>query len=361
MRVPWRPLALAAAINVTVGVGVLAAQTVIVTKAPPGAAVELALDAEKIATATAAADGSATLAVNLPEHGGKSETDVHIYVDSCGDLRRVVLVEPGMEVLRPGDDCTRREVPGLFVMRKATSFLIDLRDPAPTVRLRQGPVPAEWLTQEPEQLRAAKTTVLAPKGFMLSGGLGFVKFRDARALACGDVASCTGKSYPFAYTAGVTYWVTRYLGVDASWMKPRDLTAEAAESTYSFSSALHTNLLAVTAKVGVPVGRARLYGEGGGTYHRTTSSTTETVSDYTVTVDEVTQTITGGTQSFGLRTSGWGWLFGGGMEIWATPRVAIYVEGGRTKLTGKDKDGGEGLIDDRVTFVMMGVRVRLGG
>jgi len=47
MRGLWRPLLLAAAFTVTVAVGAATAQTVIVTKAPPGAAVELGLNALK--------------------------------------------------------------------------------------------------------------------------------------------------------------------------------------------------------------------------------------------------------------------------------------------------------------------------
>ena len=41
MTNPWRPLALAAVVSLTVGVGAAAAQTAIATNAPAGSTVEL--------------------------------------------------------------------------------------------------------------------------------------------------------------------------------------------------------------------------------------------------------------------------------------------------------------------------------
>jgi hypothetical protein len=62
MMAPWRPLVLTAALNITV-VGVAAAQTVIVTNAPPGSPVELTLNAATVGSGTADPKGVATLTV----------------------------------------------------------------------------------------------------------------------------------------------------------------------------------------------------------------------------------------------------------------------------------------------------------
>ena len=54
-------------------------------------------------------------------------------------------------------------------------------------------------------------------------------------------------------------------------------------------------------------------------YHWTENTGTETIDDLTITVDNVQQTIPGGTQASLLQTEGWGWLFGGGGEVWHRP------------------------------------------
>ena len=135
---PWRPLALAAALTVTVAVGVATAQTVIVTNAPVGSTVELALNAATIGTATANSRGQATLAVDLSRHARKTETDVHIYIDVCGQMRRVQLAESGLQPPPQENGCTRREIVGLFVMRQVTTFVVDVTEPRPAVWIESG-------------------------------------------------------------------------------------------------------------------------------------------------------------------------------------------------------------------------------
>ena len=66
------------------------------------------------------------------------------------------------------------------------------------------------------------------------------------------------------------------------------------------------------------------------------------------------------TQAYLLKTEGWGWTFGGGVEGWVTPSVAIYGEGGLADLKGEAADGREGTIDDRLTYIFVGARVRIG-
>ena len=65
MMKPLRLLVAAAALNVTIGTGVVAAQTVLVRHAKPSETIELDLNATKVATATTDATGAATLPLDL--------------------------------------------------------------------------------------------------------------------------------------------------------------------------------------------------------------------------------------------------------------------------------------------------------
>ena len=352
---PWRLLVLAAVLNATVGIGVATAQSVIVRNAPPGSTIELVLNAARIGSATADPSGDATLAVNLP--GNVDETDVHIYVDTCAKLQRVLLVEHGLQPPPPAQACTRTGMVRLFAVRRASTLVVDLAGPSPAVWLAQGPAPREWLRQGPVTERAWKPL---PTGLVLFGGGGFAKFSDAVALACGTVSPCTGNDSRVTYAVGAAYWFTRFLAAEATYVKPANVTANGSGDTFRFDSSLDARVLTVTGMVGVPLGPVRLYGQAGANYHRATSSTTETIDDVTVTLDDVTETIPGGTQTFEMKTAGWGWLFGGGLEAWVVPSLAIYAEAGRAALKGAARDGGEGAIDDRVTFMLIGARVHIG-
>jgi hypothetical protein len=103
-----------------------------------------------------------------------------------------------------------------------------------------------------------------------------------------------------------------------------------------------------------------LYGRAGMNRHRATLRTTQTISDTSVTTDAGTQTIAGGTQTLEIRTAGWGYLFGGGGEVWLSERVAIYGDLNRVKIKGNDADLPEGSIDDKAWLIHAGVRVRIG-
>ena len=72
----WRLLAMAAALHVTAGVSIAAAQTIIVRHAPPDETVEAVLNATKVATAQVTTAGDATpfgcgkLWIGRPNSGG---------------------------------------------------------------------------------------------------------------------------------------------------------------------------------------------------------------------------------------------------------------------------------------------------
>ncbi len=354
MKQVWRPLLLAAALSVSAGVGVATAQIVMVKNAPPGSAIELVLNSATIGTATADAAGNAVVTAKLP--AGTNETDVHIYVDLCDKSRRIVFIERGLQPQEAGTSCDRREIVGWFLLRAGTSMLIDTGT-SPSVWLRQGPIPNAWLTLAPGAVLPGRGV---PKGLVLFGGGGFEKFRDFAARACGDT-DCTPSDFRPSYTVGADFWVTRFLAAEVAYLKPGNAKATGSGTSFSFDSSLKTQVLTVAAKVGVPVGPVRVYGRVGTNYQRSTFTTTDTITPTTVTVNDQEQTIPGGTQTFELQTRGWSWMFAGGLEGWVSPSIAIFGEAGLLNLKGKVVPSGEGTLDDRLTSLLFGVRVHIGG
>ncbi len=349
----WRLLAIAAVLNVIVGVGAAAAQTVIVRNVPAGSTIELVLNAATLGSATADPSGTATLPMDLSAAVNKTETDVFIFVDTCGERRRVLLVERGAPA--PPDDaaCERREISGVFLIRRVTSLVVNMAGANPTVLLIQGRF--SLTPAGPGRFWPSP-----PTGLVLFGGTGLTRFRDAAALACGDTTPCTSDRSRLPYAVGVTFWMNDFLGAEASYVRPSVEEVNASGETFRFDSFLDAQVLTVVGKVGGPVGPVRIYGQAGGNYHRATSGTTQTFEDIIVSIDEVAQTIEGGTQAFELKTTGWGWTFGGGLEAWVTRHFGVYAEVGRTSLKGSAADEGDGSFDDGLTTVVVGARLRLG-
>jgi hypothetical protein len=363
MRGFWRPLALAAAFIVTVVVGSATAQTVIVTKAPPGAAIQLGLNTATVATATADATGLATLTVDLSAHGGKAETDVRIFVDVCDQARRVTLVEAGYQPPLAAPGCSRHEIFGVFYLRNITSLVVNASADAPAVWLRQGPAPLHWLSNEAAGGSAERTgsALVIPNGLVLFGGGGLGKYSTAVSISCGTVTDCAGKALRVAGRVGAEYWFSPYIAASASYLRPLNALTAGSDSGATFTSALAANVAIVTAKVGIPVRKLRLFVEGGANYTWATLTTIETMADQTVTVDGVNQTITGGTETFKFKTKGLGWTIGGGAEWWMKRSLALFTEVGIAKLRGKPVGGGEGTLDDSVFYAVAGFRFHLPG
>ena len=359
MRAPWRPLVAAAVLNLIV-VAAAAAQTVIVTKAPPGSTVELVVNSALAATVTADAAGVATIPLTPESRGGKTESDTYVFVEYCDTLRRVILIEPGMEGF-PGGQCPRREVPGAFVVRQVTTLVVNVSEAAPSVLVRQGRVPPGWLTDEVERPPSARPANAPSRGLYGFAGGGLSSFANAAAFACGS-GSCSGSTMPLTFTAGATFWLTPYLGMEAAYLKPGEVRLTGGMDTlYDFSTSLQTDVLTVVGKAGLPLAYVRVYGFGGATWSRAHWDTLETIDDQTVVVDGVETTITGGAQSLQLYTQGWSWIAGGGLEVPVSRRMSIFGEGGRAGIQGEDRYGGEGKMDDRVFYFVAGVRVRIIG
>jgi opacity protein-like surface antigen len=106
----------------------------------------------------------------------------------------------------------------------------------------------------------------------------------------------------------------------------------------------------VAGQVGIPLGRVRPYGQIGATYTWATLETRQTMTNVTENA----------TQAYLLKTEGWGWTYGGGLEAWVTPSFALYGEGGFADLKGEAADGAEGTLGDRLTYIFVGARVRIG-
>jgi opacity protein-like surface antigen len=339
MTRPWRLLVIAAALNVTAGAATAAAQTVMLRHAPPGVSVELLLNDAVVGTGTTSPDGDVSLDLKMPD---PAVMDANVYVDVCEKSRRVLVVDRNKRPTPPPAGCDRREVSGIFWVRRINTLVVDIGGLQPSMLLVRGTYTPPKPTAEGEEGEVPGRQ--APTGLSLFGGGGFGKFRDQFLILCGNVAGCAGHDSGIGYSFGATYWITRWLGADGSYIKPRAITAHGGD-TFTFNSQFDVDVFTAAAKVAIPAGPARIYGLVGGNFHQSTLTTTETIET--------------ATQAFGQKTHGWGWLVGGGTEIWVTPKVALYGELNLAQVKGKAEDKGEGMIDDRLRFIGVGVKVRL--
>lgn len=342
----WRPIVLASGL-VAVLAAPAAGQNVIVREGPPGTKLEVVLNAKPVGTATFDAQGEATVPVNLAANAGKPEADVTVEVDVCTDARRVIVVARGEPGFLPQPGCDRQPISGLYFIRRQSTLIVRLGSTGPSLMLLQ---------REP----GSRAWNPAPSGLMVFGGGGMAKFSDAAAVACGTQASCSGGGYGGAYTGGVEFWPLRFVGVEATFLRPLQVTTSGSGTNHRFTSDLDAHAFTVSGKAGLPLGPVRIYGRFGTAYHGATITTSQTYDDRTVTVDGVEQTIPGGTQTSAVETKGWGLTYGGGLELWVSPWLAIYGDAGRTAFKGDFQDA-EGLIDDTLTSFLFGARVRIGG
>jgi hypothetical protein len=353
LRTCWRPFAAAVAFIASVGASSAAAQTVVVRSAAPQSAAELVINADRVATATVGPNGIATLSVDASGQRKMENSDVHVFVDVCGSLHRVLLVETGHDPAPLGASCQRRSVPDLFGVGSRTSLVVDVSSDTPSVLIRQGPPPREWIYG----VEAGRTGVV-PGGIIVFGGVSGARFGNIIADACGDAASCSGGRSKGALTGGATLWITRWLGAEAAFMQAGELTASgdgtlASGGTYNFKSIFQSRMLTVTGKVGAPLGRFRLYGKAGVDRTWATLSTTQTTT--------ATPESAAATETFALRSHGWGLLVGGGADVWFGRRLGMYVEGGRAALKGGGKVTGDSSLDDSMLYLTLGLRLHIAG
>ncbi len=354
---PGRPtLALAAMLFCAVAT-TAAAQTFIVQNVPAGGKVEVVLNSTPLGTGTPDAKGDARVPTNAftkPD----AEAVVHVIVDACGTTTRIVFVERNLEVQPPAEGCTsRRDVTGFFVLRHVTTMVIDIGELVPSVRLRQGSIPSVWLVHGP--------LVVGPfnpmsRGLEVFAAGGIDNLRDAGHVLCGDVNGCTSSGVRPATRYGVAFWPIRLAGIEASYTKLGKVSANASSTTFGFNGVVNTEMYTVAAKSGLRLGRTRLFFYLGSDFHRAVTSTTEIVNDTSVTVNGTSQTLPGGTISSGFRTSGWGWMFGAGIDIWASDHFAFYTEAMFANVKGTSP-GNEGAMNDHASLLLVGGRLHFGG
>ena len=348
---PSGRLSVAAALVLSIGTGTAAAQTLYVRRAPVGSTVDLVVNATKAGSAKADAAGDVTIPIDLPTHTKKNEIDARVYVDTCGEARRVQLAERDVAPLPPEEGCTRQELTGVFLVRRISSVVVNVANPVATLLLRQGSY----------SLRARGPRRQAPQGLVVFGGGVRAKYTDAVSFGCANVPVCEGNDAGFGYTAGAEYWFGRYIAAEGSYFKPPELTIVGSSTGFRFNSVLDPHLFTVAGKVGVPIGPVRLYGRAGFNYHRAESGTTQH-SDESTTIDENGGVIItpASDQTVSATSKGWGWLFGGGLEVWVAPKFALYAEAGSLGIKGDTGVATQGRIDNRLISATAGVRISLG-
>jgi hypothetical protein len=331
------------------------AQTAIVRSAPAGASIEVTMNGS--APVTAKTDGYGDARVTVPALG--RDTEVQIHVDVCGENTvKVFINEPGQPPAGSGAGCTRKDMWGVYIMRAATTFVVEINGTDSSVFVAQGAPPAAWLQRG--NMRITKLPWGTPgRGLALTFGGGASSFGAAGTKACGSITTCTSDDAGLALHLGGEFWITKNIAVQGSYLRPANVSATGSGAGFTFETRRTMRLATVGAKAGVPVGYGRIYAIGGAVRHESTSLTTETVDALTVTVNDVTQTIAGGTQEFGEKTRGWNWMLGGGAELWVSKWVGLYAEFTRVKLKGSPVSGGDGGIDEQGTFIVGGFRARL--
>jgi hypothetical protein len=329
--------------------GTAHAQTVLVRNAPPDSNVEVVLNASPVGTGKVGAAGIALIEVDLQKNVSKTETDAQIFVDVCENVRRVVIVERAFSVPSPEVGCNRRDMGGLFVVKQISTLVIDFGGPSVTLLLRQGKV----------SLAPPRTWDGGRTGLMLFAGGALTNVSNFPGIACGSATACSNESRGFGYTAGAEYWVTPNIAAVGSYTRPFEATTDGSGDRYEFDSTLTLETVNVGGKIGFPAGRTRIYGQVGAVWTRGLFETTQTIDPLTTEVDGVSTTVPGGTQRYNFQTRGWGWYLGGGVEVWLTGSLAVFGEFDRSVLKGAAINDQEGTLDERLTSIVAGVKVRL--
>jgi hypothetical protein len=359
-----RPLTLAAALIVTMAAAATA-QTVYVAKTPPGTSVELGVNATNVGTATSDANGVATIPLDTlaapTSKSGKTELVVHVFVDVCEKARRVWLTEIGWQTPDVAAGCARREMFGLFALQKLTSLVVDAAEQNQAVWIRQGVPPSSWLDPNAQPEVAAGPSWDLATGLVLWGGAGLGSYSTSALIACGSAADvCTASSKVLSFRGGADFWLNRFMAITGSYLKPLTMEATGSGSSYRFTTTFAPNIATIGGKGAFALKRGRIYGEGGGTYQRSNFQTTESVNPLVVTTASGQEIVSpGGTQVFNLQTAGWGWYFGAGFEIWVKRRWGVFGEFGRAEIRGTPRAGGEGSLNELVTYYTGGVRLAL--
>ena len=345
------------AVAALIGAASATAQTVIVRNVPPSTKVDAQVNAGPVASATPGAEGDATIALDVPAR--TDELDVRFFVDVCSAEVHVQIISPGLQPAPVAAGCNRNELWGVFVMRRVTTFVVDLDGTSASMHITQGPPPASWVGRSQSDTGRRYFQTPPPLGFIVFGAAGIPTFSNSIDTACGDATTCSRETFTGAGAIGATYWIKSFLGAQITLAKPAQASAFGSGDTFRFTSTLDSRLVTIAAIGAVPVGAVRLYGLGGTNYHRATFTTTETIEDPALVVLNAPQRIPGGTETLVHRSEGWNWLIGGGLEAWVTKSAGFYAEMQHARLKAPDVGSIEGGIDDHLMLIVGGVRIRI--
>lgn len=353
-----RPL-LAVILMVTAGAATAAAQTVLLVHAPAGATVDVTLNAATVGSGTVAPDGQAKVPLATSGKITVAGLDANVYLDVCNKSYHVVIVGNGRTPAPAADNCDRRDISGVFWVRPINTLVIDVSEAAPSMLLIKGaykPPPAPVAESE----QAARPKRPSPAGMMVFGGGGISSFSDLVSVACGNVA-CSNKSYHPTYTFGAEYWIKPWVGIEGSFIKPATAKVAGTDgSTFNFNTSLDTRVYTVEGKGAAPLGRLKIFGHGGLVFQQSTMTTNNTILATSVTTSDGTVLpVPGGTQAFTGKTRGFGWMFGGGAEFWVAKKIAVYGDVGIVRLKGSASDGSQAILDDHLSYVVIGMKFRL--
>ena len=350
----WRLLLVAAVLH-ALAAGVATAQTVIATNAPPGSTVEFVLNAATVGSKAADPTGNATITAAQPAATDAADMDALIYVDVCDTLRRIVIVERSHAVPPEGSGCRRTQIPGIFLVRRISTIVVNVGGDNPTVLLRQGK-----FTPRPPGTERTRTWAPLPTGLIISGGGNISAYRDPVTLACGNVTDCSGDASVLGFSVGASYWFSRFIAAEFMYVRPSEVKTEGQGTNFRFDSFLNADIMTLAGKFGIPAGLARIYGKVGASYHGATFGTTQINDPVTTTTDGVTTTVEGGTTEFVAKTTGWGWTFGGGSEFWLKRKFGLFGEGGYIGVSGNGEDDVDAVIEDRVLYILVGAQFKIG-
>ena len=338
------------ALYVVLGTTLASAQTVILRHVPPGSTLELVIDGTQAGTAKAEAGGNATVTTRSVD----GQMDVNVWLDTCDDVYRVILARPGATLI-PAGGCRRAQIAGLYLLQRVTSMVIDSGNTG-SLLVRQGRAYNAWLTDpRPQVARAGEQTEtqtttagasepLPPlTGLTLFGLAGLGTTMNFEEQACGRL-DCT-RTAPIQFGGGVAWWFNDFVGAEGRYGYLGEVTIAGKESGYEFSTTREGSFLAVSGRAGFRKGKFRPFGRAGMSLAKATVATTQTVGDSRQIMD--------------MRGRGWAPVFGGGLELWLTPRLGLLFDGQYLGLKGKDeRDSGIDVLDDKLLTAQAGVTFR---
>ncbi len=345
----WRLPVMAAAVMLGCA-SAASAQSVMVRHLPPGSAVEAVINTGPAISGTANQDGDVTLVFPASTPlgpGGKAEMDANVFLDTCKAVHRVVIFDRAKTPPPAADDCDRREITGVFWVRRVNTLVVDTATSTPSLLLIKGkyvPPPPPKPESASGEDETQKPRRKSPVGPMIFGGGGLGTYSAIAGETCGLVSPCSTNQTAINGTAGIQFWMKEWLGIEGSYLRPKQFNASGGD-TFTFNTGVTADIYSVNGLVGAPLGLVRPYAKGGVNFTASSSTTVETI-------DVSSQTIA-------FKTRGWGYAYGGGVDVTIGKRIIGFAEVDFLKLNGGAVGGGPAQLDDKYTAIVIGARLQL--